>query len=376
MLENKDNIVDYFSGVVLDKIAVGFETGKKTARFDNSYFATILGVNRKFANNVTEDDINNELSKFNIPEIVNDGEDNYYTFKINGVYYCKPQNSDFKLYDKVMVYIPNGNWDNLYLDHAVDAQGSSANNDSNVRIPRVIEAVDPPGGTADNNNLWIEVVDKVPFTDMTENEYYKMYCYTSDEDSEDSVQRWQLANVAISKESPDDGTVGMYWIKTDNDGAFTEIDICTSASGSTYTWSRVYPDSEIGSTPALTIDLEPPIQEGDYWIQIDSEGNRNLVAFYRYEYIPETNRMDWRLVYKASVPMLFSQPEDPSLTYTMKDGYYWIEIDNITDKHFVSARQWENNTWKLLCTASEGGGGGDVYINISHAILVQQEDIV
>ena len=44
MAIDKNNIVDYFSGVVLDKIAVGSETSKKTGKFDSSYYSTIVGI--------------------------------------------------------------------------------------------------------------------------------------------------------------------------------------------------------------------------------------------------------------------------------------------------------------------------------------------
>ena len=73
-------------------------SGNKTdkAPFDKTYPSIILGVNQKFTDNVSEDEQSEIIEKFSIPETVEEGENNYYTFKINGAYYVKRQNGDLE----------------------------------------------------------------------------------------------------------------------------------------------------------------------------------------------------------------------------------------------------------------------------------------
>lgn len=59
-------------------------------------------------------------------------------------------------------------------------------------------------------------------------------------------------------------------------------------------------------------------------------------------------------------------------------GDYWVEINNTTDKNLEAFYQYQTvssqNQWVLLYNSA--GGGSGVTINISHAILVQQEDVI
>lgn len=91
-------------------------TNKKIdkAQYDKSYNATILGINQDFTDDVTEEEQQALIKKYSIPEVPD--KDNYYTFKINGNYYVKSSNTDFKLYENVKIRIPNGSWDNMYIE--------------------------------------------------------------------------------------------------------------------------------------------------------------------------------------------------------------------------------------------------------------------
>lgn len=91
-------------------------TDKKIAKaqYDKSYNVTILGINQDFTDDVTEEEQEELINKYSIPEVPD--KDNYYTFKINGNYYVKSSNTHFNLYENVKIRIPNGNWDNMYIE--------------------------------------------------------------------------------------------------------------------------------------------------------------------------------------------------------------------------------------------------------------------
>ena len=93
------------------------------ASYDKSFAVTILGINQKFTGDVPVDDRQNLITKYSIPEITEDGEPKYFTVKINGAYYVTSQNASFKLYDKVMAYLPNGDWSRMYLDYQSGGKG-------------------------------------------------------------------------------------------------------------------------------------------------------------------------------------------------------------------------------------------------------------
>ena len=76
------------------------------APYDKSYKAVILRTNRKFTDDVTVEEQAELIQKFSIPESVADDEPSYYTIKINGAYYCKVQNGNFKLYEKEGAQLP------------------------------------------------------------------------------------------------------------------------------------------------------------------------------------------------------------------------------------------------------------------------------
>ena len=127
------------------------------ASFDKSYFVTVLGVNSKFTTDISDEDKQSLIAKYSIPEKVENGESNCYTIRINGAYYVIRQKGGFKLYDKVMVYIPNGDWSRMYLDYP-STDNSKA---SHLSIP-FMQSTDPASIDSVNvlnGDYWIKLSD-------------------------------------------------------------------------------------------------------------------------------------------------------------------------------------------------------------------------
>lgn len=108
-----------------------FEAGKEIvgkklskAQYDKSYKTTIVGCNRYFTDDVPAETQAELIKKYNIPEVSVSGV--YYTFRINGNWYVKSSNNDFKLYEEVVVRVPNGNWDNMFIEVQRDTTNSGA----------------------------------------------------------------------------------------------------------------------------------------------------------------------------------------------------------------------------------------------------------
>lgn len=93
------------------------ESKVNKAQYDKSFTVVVLGVNQKFTGDVSAEDKTVLIEKYSIPSEIEEGSPNYYTIKINGAYYISKQNGNFKLYDKVMAYLPNSDWSRLYLDY-------------------------------------------------------------------------------------------------------------------------------------------------------------------------------------------------------------------------------------------------------------------
>ena len=94
------------------------------AQYDKSYKTTIVGCNRYFTDDVPAETQAELIKKYNIPEVSVSGV--YYTFRINGNWYVKSSNNDFKLYEEVVVRVPNGNWDNMFIEVQRDTTNSGA----------------------------------------------------------------------------------------------------------------------------------------------------------------------------------------------------------------------------------------------------------
>ena len=290
--KNTDIIEQLADTICGNLVATSTKNGKETAPNDKTYPSIIIGVNQKFTDDVSEPDATSLVQKFRIPEKVDDGDNSYYTFKIDGVYYCKRQSGNFKLYDDVMVYIPNGNWSKMYLDYNTNSKNRNDNN-GYVNLPDIIIAPDAPGGDTVESDLWFVVNDDsaTDFTDITSDSFTSMYSYAP---NDDEILSWQNVKPVISKTAPS-GKVGDYWIKINNDDEFIRLSICTESTSISTTWAEIYPNSETETTPTILISLDKPMTDGDYWCDIDNENNKNLEAVYKYEINVDEQQYEWAL---------------------------------------------------------------------------------
>lgn len=298
MAQKQSDPVYILAETIVDSAQQIASSRTEKAHYDKTFNAVILGRNQKFTDNVSEDEQSEIIEKFSIPETVREGENNYYTFKINGAYYCKSQNGDFKLYDKIMVYIPNGNWSDMYFDYADGAShNSGGGGGSDTELPDYIVSPDMPGGDDCNiGDLWIVTNDETitEFANLTEDTFVNMYEYKADENE---VVDWRLVKVCISGTSSKVDVINDdYWIKTDENNIFTEIDMW-EMSGSTTSFYEIYPNPERETAPNVSIYNYTPLKLGDYWYEIDGDVSKNLEARWIYSFNPETNRNEYKNEY-------------------------------------------------------------------------------
>ena len=321
------------------------------ASFDKSFYATILGVNRKFTDDVTIEEQAELIQKFSIPESVAEDEPSYYTIKINGAYYCKAQNGDFKLYEKVMAYIPNGEWSKMYIDRVGVVSSEGGGGSDPVILPNVIVAVDEPPIIREGDFL-ATVEEHTTLTSL------KRY----------SDNKWQDVEFLYGTNYNDLTVEGVYY------GWFTGGDMRVIFE---YVTDHIQAVAYSAESPYLDYNVfytETPdaVAVGDYWIEIDNETDQNIVALHKYQIDEDTQTAQWVTLYNAAVPSVYIQVNDPVNTYTVKNGAYWIEIDNNTDKNLRYLKKRIEGNWVIQCAAISGA---DVTINISHAILVKAEDV-
>lgn len=107
--------------------------------------------------------------------------------------------------------------------------------------------------------------------------------------------------------------------------------------------------------------------EGDYWLEIN-ENQKDLYSVRRL-----SDQSEWETLYNSAVPALFILPGEPASS-NVKDGAYWIQIDNFTDMNIQYIKKRVSGSWATVCVPA--GGSGEVTINISHAILVDKGSVV
>lgn len=115
--ENKketDKIIDNLATTIVDNIQSITDNCIKKAKYDKSFNTTVLGVNQNFSDKVPEDKQRELIEKFKIPDEYSSPV--YYTFMINGEYYVKASKNEYYLYDEICVRVPNGSWDNMYIE--------------------------------------------------------------------------------------------------------------------------------------------------------------------------------------------------------------------------------------------------------------------
>ena len=322
------------------------------APYDKSYKAVILGTNRKFTDDVTVEEQAELIQKFSIPESVADDEPSYYTIKINGAYYCKAQNGDFKLYEPVMVYIPNGEWSKMYIDRVGVVSEGGGGSDP-VVLPKVTAAPTRPAAVLEGD-----------FLAMVENDdtLTTLYRYINHE--------WTSVPFEYGTNPGTLHTEGTYY------GMFAAGDLRTIflyENGSLRQLAYAYDNPNI--LPNVFFKDEVPVElaaVGDYWLQIDNYNDNNLYSVQRLEQAEGAESPSWNTLYNAAVPALYVQPTQPSAS-GIKEGAWWIQIDNTTDKNIQYIKKYTGYTWATVCIPA--GGSGDITINISHAILVKAEDV-
>ena len=201
------------------------------ARFDRSFRAVILGVDRKFTDTVSEGDRSDIVEKFGIPETTENGESKYYTFRIDGAYYVKRSAFPFKLYDEIKVRVPNGSWSDMFIENGVK---------DDAFVPEVIYS-----------------------------------------QAEPTTEEYTLR-------------VGDIWIKTDENGSLVSVYEYRTAESGDEDEETLYEWQPKTSVPAVIYSAAEPAAEthslkaGDIWIEINSENDKKARAVYEYVISDET----------------------------------------------------------------------------------------
>lgn len=108
-----DSIAKDLARTVVDNVVSTVNKSVNKAEFDKSFACTILGVNQIFSSDIKEDEQNEIIKTYNIPEV--DTTANYYTVKIDGHYYCIKQNAVYSMGQAVSVVAPKGDIGRLYI---------------------------------------------------------------------------------------------------------------------------------------------------------------------------------------------------------------------------------------------------------------------
>lgn len=345
--KNTDPIEMLADSICNSLVSASTRAGKETAPNDKTFPAIILGTNQKFTDDVSEQDKTVIIEKFSIPEAVEEGEQTYYTFKINGAYYCKKQNGNFKLYDNIMVYIPNGDWSNMYFDYP-DASSHGGGGGGSGEEHQLIVSVDAPGGAEPKlGDMWLFVrdEDRTVFEELTTADYVGMYTWQYNEDT--NLLSWQPAKCMITKHEslpPTDGRKGDLWIRQIEDGnTFEKLYLCISGDGSGQSvWDEVYPDDETGEGYNLYISADKPLSEGDYWVQIDSKVTKNILSFSEYQFDEDNNKFLWKLLYNAGAGgnETFVSVDAPT---PISDGCFLVTMPDTST--VTNLARYENGRW-------------------------------
>ena len=351
---------------------------REKSPFDKTYNAVILGVNQKFIKDITDGDKSDVIVKYAIPEAVDEGENSYYTFKINGAYYCKRQNGSFKLYDDIMVYIPNGDWSRMYFDYADGASHFEGNSTSgNIEESQWWVSADAPGGNLfKTGDLWIVVNNPTitNFTNVTTKNYVKIYQYNADDND---ITGYHYLDCSIGRSYTGDIStlsVGDIYIQTTLSGKFKRILQCTAIEGTTVTWLEIYPDSDTEYTPNVTISNQKPMGIGDHWIDVDTDETINAEALWEYIYDSSAKKQRWErlcLFSAGTSHTLYSQPDEPE-DINIKTDDLWIETTSVESPvaealyKYQYNSQTDENEWVRLNTFAGGGSGVGEWLDDEH----------
>ena len=110
--KNTDPIEMLADSICNSLVSASARAGKETAPFDKSYPTQIVGVNTDFISTIDAETRQSLILKFGLTD---DPAENKYIVYINGEYYCCTSQSNYGLYENVVVFAPNGDWDRLYI---------------------------------------------------------------------------------------------------------------------------------------------------------------------------------------------------------------------------------------------------------------------
>ena len=217
MFGKKSNPTENLAQTLLDTMSEAMTAYRAKSPYDKTFFCTILGVNRKFVDDVPNTDKAELISKFSIPASLDEGEKNYYTIKINGAYYVKQSPFTFKLYENVNVRVPNGAWNNIYIE------GNISENSNTFELPELYVSTDEPEGTEERpikeHDYWAEIDDD---NDKNLKSFYEYQNLGTSENPEyDWVvlynikeQEQSQRKIYVQETQPYNANKGDIWLKT------------------------------------------------------------------------------------------------------------------------------------------------------------------
>ena len=216
MLGKKSNPAENLAQTVLESVNEVFNAYRDMSSFDKTFFCNILGVNQKFVDGVSSADRTELINKFSIPETVEEGEENYYTVKLNGVYYVTRSPHYFLLYEEVNVRVPNGSWDNLYIEGKIP-------DNTVIEMPEMFVSVTAPEDTEEQpvkeGDCWVKV------NNLTDKDIQGFYVYENVGTVESPVYSWSLLfnvdneqttqrKIYVQSNTPTGASKGDIWLKT------------------------------------------------------------------------------------------------------------------------------------------------------------------
>lgn len=216
MLGKKSNPAENLAQTLLESMSEAMNAYRDKSLFDKTFFCNILGVNQKFVDSVSSADRTELINKFSIPETVEEGEENYYTVKLNGVYYVTRSPHYFLLYEEVNVRVPNGSWDNLYIEGKIP-------DNTVIEMPEMFVSVTAPEDTEEQlvkeGDCWVKV------NNLTDKDIQGFYVYENIGTAESPVYTWSLLfnvdneqtaqrKVYVQSNTPTGASKGDIWLKT------------------------------------------------------------------------------------------------------------------------------------------------------------------
>lgn len=115
----EQNGINQLAGALVDFTAGIAESKVDNAQYDKSFNTVIWGTNRLFTDDVPQSTQDQLIKEYQIPET---SEKHFYTFVIDGKYYVKESEKTFMLYQKVVIRVPNGNWDRMIIERPEHAE--------------------------------------------------------------------------------------------------------------------------------------------------------------------------------------------------------------------------------------------------------------